>query len=325
VVVAQYYVEATEILLFGMAPDWPRPRMTRIAVDMAALATITRSVFRTSGGVRMMMQDNTDGGLPEWHRLAPLVAPLAEWTAPGDVVYLVPHRELHDLPLHTLPPDAAAPRLPLAHRNPVCYAPSLAVLLHTLGGRPGRSPAPPSSATPAAPCGGRWPRRSRCRTCWACRRSWARLTRAAVLAALRDVGVVHLATHTGAAVDDGLAAGVELADGDVLRAADLLRAPIGADVVVLSGCETGVSEHRPGDEAVGLVRALLHGGARALLTSQRRINDQSAQHLITAFHERSATQPRAVALQEAMRSTAAETGSAHFYHWGGFVLVGDWR
>lgn len=135
----------------------------------------------------------------------------------------------------------------------------------------------------------------------------------------------HLAGHAAASVTDGMAAGVELAGGDLLRARDLLLAPIRSDLVVLSGCETGVSEQRPGDEGVGLVRALLHGGAGALLTSQWQVPDGSAQRLLTAFHTHHTRMSRADALRRAMRDAAARPGREHFHHWGAFVLVGDWR
>lgn len=318
IVVAQFYAEGDDVRLFGMAADWDAPRSVRIPVSGRQLADFARSTFRASGGVRMMMQDSADGGLGDWHRFGPLVEPIAGWTDPDDVVYLIPHNGLHDLPLHTLPAGAG---LPLGLRNPVCYAPSLSVLLHILG-RP--SPAARPAAVFGDPGGGLpWAAAEADAVAATLGASAVRgpgATRAAVLTGLRSAGTVHLACHARASIDDGLDSSVELADGD-LRAGELLALRIGADLVVLSGCETGVSEHRPGDEAVGLVRALLHGGVRAVITSQWRVRDESAQRLLTAFHELDATAPRADALRSAMQAQA----DRHFYHWGGFVLVGDWR
>jgi hypothetical protein len=317
IVVAQYYAGPGAMLLFGMAADWQVPRMERIPIDPAELSMFANDTFRTSGGVRMMMQDSVDGGLTDWYRFAPLVTPLVGWAGRDDVVYLVPHGALHDLQLHTLPVGDE----PLGLRNPVAYAPSLSVLLHTLG-------RPSTANRPAAVFGD--PRQN---LPWAVTEARAvadrlnvsavlgeSVTVTAVLTALRTAGTVHLACHAHASVDDGMTAGAELADG-TLQAGDLLLEKIGADLVVLSGCETGVSEHRAGDEAVGLVRALLHGGARAMLTSQWRVRDESAQRLLAAFHRHDVTMSRADALRAAMRTEAGQ----HFYHWGGFVLVGDWR
>ncbi|MFV2020733.1 CHAT domain-containing protein [Micromonospora sp. LOL_023] len=343
-VVAQYHCPADgPAMLIGSAADWETPRLVRLDVDLPALTDFAAGVFRTSGGVRMLLQDSPDGGYADWARFAGLVAPLTDWAGPDDVVYLVPHGVLHDLPLHSLPVDGRPGGLPLGHRNPVCYTPSLSVLLHTLG-RPGRratalpapappvvAPAPGRHAVIFGDPGGDLP--------WASAEATAvaetlgigdvvgagAVTRDAVLAALRDAATVHFAGHARASLTDGLTAGVALAGGEVLTAAQVLAAPVGADLVVLSGCETGVSQRRPGDELLGLVRALLHGGARALVTSQWRVGDHSAQQLLTAFHRHDRTCHRADAMRQAMMDTAALPERAHFYHWAGFVLTGDWR
>ncbi|MFY1637632.1 CHAT domain-containing protein [Solwaraspora sp. WMMB335] len=329
-VVAQYHCPPEgPPMLIASAPDWDAPRLVRLDVDLPTLADFAAATFRTSGGVRMLMQDSPDGGYADWAGFAGLVAPLAGWAGADDVVYLVPHGILHDLPLHTLPVDGRPDGVPLGRRNPVCYAPSLSVLLHTLG-----RPRPPAvAARPAVfadPSGDLPWARAEAATIAATLRagevvSGAAMTRDAVLTALRDATTVHIAGHARASATDGLVSGVDLAGGDLLTAADVLVNPVGADLVVLSGCETGVSQRRPGDELLGLPRALLHGGARAALTTQWRVDDRSAQLLLTAFHRGDRTLSRADALRQAMRDTATQPGRAHFYHWAGFVLTGDWR
>ena len=47
--------------------------------------------FCQPGGFRMLMEDLGEDGLRQWHRFAPLLDPVADWAAPDDVVYLVPH------------------------------------------------------------------------------------------------------------------------------------------------------------------------------------------------------------------------------------------
>lgn len=321
IVIAQYCVDSNMAHLFGMAADWPVPRMVTIPCDTRRLAAVARTTFRESGGVRMMMREHDDGGYAIWQEFAPLVTPIAGWTdSEDDIVYLIPHGMLHDLPLHTL--DVTAD-LPLGLRNPVCYAPSLGVLLHTLGrqrhfeghtavfgdARDNLPWAVDEAKAVAAVLGAPEPAIGK------------NVTRAAVMNALHTMRIVHIAAHAYASATDGLDSGVHLAGDDVLRARDLLVAPMNADLVVLSGCETGVSTHNPGDEAVGLVRALLQGGVRTTLTSQWRVRDDSARTLLTAFHSSNASMSRADALRAAMRAGR----DRHFYHWGGFVLVGDWR
>jgi CHAT domain-containing protein len=96
---------------------------------------------------------------------------------------------------------------------------------------------------------------------------------------------------------------------------------------VLSGCETGVSEQRPGDEVVGFIRALLLSGARSILASQWRVADASTRELLRCFHQ-AASDPvnsPAEALRHAVREIRGDPRYSHLYHWGGFALVGSWR
>ena len=100
-----------------------------------------------------------------------------------------------------------------------------------------------------------------------------------------------------------------------------------ARLAVLSGCDTGFSELRPGDEAVGLIRALLLSGVRSILASQWQVSDASTRDLLYRFHR--ATRDPAVSLAEALRRAARDIrdtpGYGHPYHWGSFALVGSWR
>nr|WP_231873466.1 CHAT domain-containing protein [Kitasatospora sp. SID7827] len=262
-----------------------------------------------------------------WAAFAVLVEPLAEWTEPDDVVVLVPHGSLHDLPLHTLPVAG----VPLLLRNPVVQLPSSSVLVDLLR-REVRGPAsrsagravladpqrnlPHAAAEGAAVAGLLGVRAA----------IGGEATRAALFAALESSGLVHLAGHGVVTTGSGFERGVHLSDGPV-TAGDLVGRRIRAGAVVLSGCETGVNEQRPGDEPVGLPRALLLGGARSVLVSQWRVADESSRELLTSFHQRlAAGDPPARALHHAAVevSRIAEGPPRHLYHWGAFVLVGDW-
>ncbi|BAJ33062.1 MULTISPECIES: CHAT domain-containing protein [Kitasatospora] len=322
-VLAQYRSSPTGLLLFGMRHDWEQPEVREIAVDQDRLRRLTRGTFQRSGEVRMM----TAAMLRGWAAFAVLVEPLAEWTEPDDVVVLVPHGSLHDLPLHTLPVAG----VPLLLRNPVVQLPSSSVLVDLLR-REVRGPAsrsagravladpqrnlPHAAAEGAAVAGLLGVRAA----------IGGEATRAALFAALESSGLVHLAGHGVVTTGSGFERGVHLSDGPV-TAGDLVGRRIRAGAVVLSGCETGVNEQRPGDEPVGLPRALLLGGARSVLVSQWRVADESSRELLTSFHQRlAAGDPPARALHHAAVevSRIAEGPPRHLYHWGAFVLVGDW-
>ena len=329
VVVAQYLCTPTRTMLFIARADQPAPQVSYIPLDHAGLRSFAASTFRAPGGVRMMQEDLADGGEAAWHRFAPLIAPLAEWSEPDDVIYLVPHGILHDLPLHTLPIDG----MPLIERNPVCYLPAAAVLRHTLDSPPAR-PAPAGRYRPAV--------FGDSRDNLASARSEAiavaelfqvtaelgdRVDRTRVLEALADSPLVHIAGHGKVSVSDGFDSHMELAAGQVLRAADLLGQRSRARLVVLSGCETGVSEQRSGEELVGFTRALLLSGVPGILASQWRVNDASSRDLLSRFHTaaRDPRLPLADALRQAILDIRDRAGYDHLYHWGGFTLVGSWR
>jgi CHAT domain len=335
VVVAEYLCTPERTMLFGARADWTAPRVEHARLDHAALRSFAALTFRNRGGFRMLMQDQGEDGLRQWHRFAPLLAPVADWADRDDIVYLVPHGLLHDLPLHTLPvgqvPGADGyDSEPLLERNPVCYVPASAVLRHSLrGSEPGFAPGS-AAVFGDSRCNLRSARDEAAQVAailGVAPMTGAAVTRERVLDALEHDSVVHIAGHGELSITDGFASGLDLAGVAVLRAADLLGRPSRAQLAVLSGCETGVSELRPGDEAVGLIRALLLSGVRSTLASQWRVNDASTSDLLRHFHEAAGNPgvPIAEALRRAARAIRADPERRHPYHWGGFALVGSWR
>jgi tetratricopeptide (TPR) repeat protein len=326
IIVAGYACTPEQTVLFGARADWDAPRTALIPLDHARLRRFVVDTFHSRGGVRAMME-LPGGGLPTWHEFAALLAPLADWAEPDDVVYLVPHGILHDLPLHTLPLAGA----PLIERNPVCYVPAAAVLRHTLRGVAGRLDGDGTAVFGDARKDLRDARQEAAEVAALLGVRpvvGGNVTRARVLRALASASVVHIAGHGRLAAGDGFISSLALAGYDTLQAADLLGRDCRAGLVVLSGCETGVGEQRPGDEVVGFVRALLLSGTRSILASQWRVDDTSTRELLLGFHCAAAPGsglPLAQALRQAVSDIRADPGYRHPYHWGGFALTGSWR
>jgi CHAT domain-containing protein len=154
------------------------------------------------------------------------------------------------------------------------------------------------------------------------------VTRDRVLHALERATLVHIAGHGRLAARDGFFSSLWMAGYETLQPADLLGRDCRARLVVLSGCETGIGQQRPGDEVVGFVRALLLSGVRSILASQWRVDDASTRELVLGFHRAAAPGsglPLAQALSQAVSGIRAEPGYRHPYHWGGFALTGSWR
>jgi CHAT domain-containing protein len=139
-------------------------------------------------------------------------------------------------------------------------------------------------------------------------------------------GILHLATHGVAYSEDPLASFVALAtpaDGDglltVRRALDLA---LPADLVTLSACQTGLGK-LSGDGMIGLSRAFLVAGARAVLVSQWSVSDEATALLMESFYQHYlAHDNKAIALQRAMKTVRNLPEYAHPRYWAAFAVVG---
>jgi CHAT domain-containing protein len=146
--------------------------------------------------------------------------------------------------------------------------------------------------------------------------------------------VVHVATHGLLNTERPQFTGVVLslvgnrdADG-FLRTDEIFNLRLGAQLVVLSACETGLGREKRGEGVIGLTRAFMYAGAPTVGVSLWSVADRSTAELMSDFYKRlltkqSATTPAALrAAQQQM--IAGKKYSAPFY-WAPFVLVGDWN
>lgn len=120
---------------------------------------------------------------------------------------------------------------------------------------------------------------------------------------------------------DGLVTGAE-----VMRDWDL-----GAELVTLSACETGLG-YQTSEGSFGLAQAFLQSGARSVLVSLWPVDDEATTLLMSRFYQLwlgDAGYTKARALQEAkrwLRDRRARDGARRFSHpwfWSGFVLLGE--
>ncbi|MDB4896763.1 MAG: hypothetical protein JWN15_3025 [Firmicutes bacterium] len=146
----------------------------------------------------------------------------------------------------------------------------------------------------------------------------ASLTRLAEGAPYR---IVHLAVHGQFRADNPHFSTLLLADGP-LTAIDAVTLPLHAAMVVLSGCETGISKVTHGEELVGLVAAFLSSGCASVLASHWRVADPSAADLMQRVYKGLlAGRGKAAALREAQASLAG--AGLHPVYWAAFSLIGD--
>jgi len=156
-------------------------------------------------------------------------------------------------------------------------------------------------------------------------------TVASVRQHVRDADVVHVAAHGHARPDAPLFSHLRLADGQ-LTALDCLDLDLNCELVTLSGCETGHAVVAAGDEPIGLTRSLLYAGARSVIQSLWRVDDDATRRLMSDMYARLRSGAgRAQALRAAQRAFLTDTTDggtaprrAHPAFWASFSLVGDW-
>jgi CHAT domain-containing protein/Tfp pilus assembly protein PilF len=152
---------------------------------------------------------------------------------------------------------------------------------------------------------------------------------------LADYRIVHFATHGVLNTRRPELSGVVLSLFDAagrrqdgfLRLHDVYNLRLGADLVVLSGCQTGLGQDLGGEGLIGLTRGFLYAGARGVVASLWQVDDVSTAELMKRFYRAMLKQgqPPAAALRTAQLELARDPRWTAPFHWAGFVLQGDWR
>lgn len=150
--------------------------------------------------------------------------------------------------------------------------------------------------------------------------------RVSVESGASESGILHLATHGVAYAENPLASFVALAepaDGDgLLTARKVMSLSLPADLVTLSACQTGLGKVA-GEGMIGLSRAFLVAGARAVLVSQWSVDDGAAESLMVAFYRwYIKIDDKALALQRAVQELRSDPDFEHPCFWAPFVVVG---
>jgi CHAT domain-containing protein len=103
------------------------------------------------------------------------------------------------------------------------------------------------------------------------------------------------------------------------------------DVVVLSACETGLGQITNGEGVYGLQRAFMVAGARSVLMSLWKVDDQATQILMTQFyeewiHNKKSKREAFRAAQDYLRNYTNQAGKQLYkapYYWGAFSMIGE--
>ena len=231
-----------------------------------------------------------------------LLSPVADLVDDRPLV-LVPTGQLHALPWSSLPS---------LHARPVTVSPSARLWVQAAGRTARSGGQVVLVAGPrldhARPEVRRLARRYRDATVLV----GAAATAAATAAALDGAALAHVAAHGRFRADNPQFSALDLADGP-LTVYDLERLRRPPRVLVLSACDSGLSQVRPGDELMGLAAAVLGRGTSSIVASVVPVPDDGTASLMSALHGRLlAGESPAPALAAAAAATEVE----------GFVCLG---
>lgn len=142
-----------------------------------------------------------------------------------------------------------------------------------------------------------------------------------------DFNIIHFATHGRFSPDSPLQSALLLSpdvrSNGLLTVDKLYSMQLGANLVTLSACETGLSKVANGDDLVGLTRGFLYAGASSIVASLWKVDDLATAHLMIRFYQGMQQTDKLNALRNAQLETRKKY--PHPYYWASFQLTGSAR
>lgn len=145
--------------------------------------------------------------------------------------------------------------------------------------------------------------------------------------------ILHFATHAVIDPEHPALSGIALSRFDArgrrregfVRASEIWRLRLAADLVVLSACRTALGREVRGEGLLGLTQSFFQAGAQRVLVSLWPVDDRATAELMARFYREMLAGGRspAAALRAAQSSLRREPAFAAPAFWAGFVLQGD--
>lgn len=152
---------------------------------------------------------------------------------------------------------------------------------------------------------------------------------------LEKYQILHFATHALIDDENPELSGIifSLVDKErkpiegVLLSSDIYNLKLNADLVVLSGCRTGLGKPFWGEGFVGLTQNFMYAGASRLLTSLWSVDDRATAQLMSYFYKNLLGKKLSYskALQEAQIEMSQKSRWKSPYYWAGFTLQGEYK
>jgi CHAT domain-containing protein len=168
-----------------------------------------------------------------------------------------------------------------------------------------------------------------------CRTDFDASRDAAMAADLAKYRIVHFATHGIFDNENPGLSGIALSMFDdkglpkdgFLRLHDIYGLNLPVELVVLSACNTALGRPVRGEGLVGIVRGFMYAGAKRVIASLWKVEDEATGELMRRFYQELLRQHRspAAALREAQLSMWQHERWRPPYYWAAFVLQGEWQ
>jgi CHAT domain-containing protein len=111
-----------------------------------------------------------------------------------------------------------------------------------------------------------------------------------------------------------------------LRLGDIYKMKLSADLVVLSSCESALGKDLEAEGIIGLPRGFLYAGAKSVIASLWKVNDEATAKLMAALYTRiQKGETPSSALRGAQLEMVQDRQWSNPYYWAAFALQGEYR
>ncbi|MBI3952031.1 MAG: CHAT domain-containing protein [Acidobacteria bacterium] len=339
--IVEYLVTEKRLFIWVTNPSG-EIRGTTVEIERERLRQMVQSLHQQLNDVDLAaIRDvrSVQAQLSQLYR--PTLAPVAQYLPrdPEALVYLIPHDTLFLIPFAALLDERGRY---LIEKHPLISVPSISVLRYTAEKKrqilfPDKphllaiaNPRPPANANLGALPGARAEARQISRL-FPRQRATLLSGKRASEANLKRLSpgqtILHFAVHGLIYDDRPWESALILSDGEGedgwLKVAEVFGLDLHAELIVLSGCSTGLGK-LSGDGIIGLARAFIYAGTPSLVVSRWDVSDKATSYLMGQFYWGLS---RGLTKAHALR--AAELASLRrFRHpalWAAFELVGEAR
>lgn len=145
--------------------------------------------------------------------------------------------------------------------------------------------------------------------------------------------IIHLAMHSIINNEDPMLSKffmsytADSSEDDCINAYELYNMNLNANMVVLSGCNTGTGKMYGGEGLYNLARGFINSRCSSILLTLWNASDISAKNIIIEFYKNiNNSEPKDIALQKAKLDYLSNTNymdEANPYYWASYIILGN--